>query len=106
MKDEAREEDDEEVMGVPEDFEVAASDDLHGGRDDEDEGQSDDDSREAGDGGEDKVSWNLLRVLGHKKKKRVTMQACVEDVVSLLYFLFATIGASTFRMKNISNTLS
>lgn len=70
MKDEASEKDDEEVMGVPEDFKIAASDDLHGGGDDEDEGQSDDDPGEASNGGEDKVGWNLLRILGHKKKKK------------------------------------
>lgn len=69
VKDESSEEDDEEVVGVPEDFKIAASDDLHGGSDDKDEGQSDDDSSEASDGGEDKVSWNLLWMLGQKKKK-------------------------------------
>lgn len=69
MKDESSEEDDEEVVGVPEDFKIAASDDLHGGSDDKDEGQSDDDPSEASDGGEDKVSWNLLWILGQKKKK-------------------------------------
>lgn len=63
VKDEASEENDEEVVRVPEDLEIAASDDLHGGRDDEDEGQGDDDAREAGDGGEDKVGRNLLRIL-------------------------------------------
>lgn len=63
MEDEAGEENDEEVVGVPEDLEIAASDDLHGRRDDEDEGQGDDDAREAGDGGEGKVGRNLLRIL-------------------------------------------
>lgn len=63
MEDEAGEENDEEVVGVPEDLEIAASDDLHGRRDDEDEGQGDDDAREAGDGGEGKVGGNLLRIL-------------------------------------------
>lgn len=63
MEDEAGKENDEEVVGVPEDLEIAASDDLHGRRDDEDEGQGDDDAREAGDGGEDKVGGNLLRIL-------------------------------------------
>lgn len=73
VKDKTSEEDDEEMVGVPEDFKVAASDDLHGGGDDEDEGQSDDDSCETSDGGEDKVCWNLLRILRYKKKKeRVT----------------------------------
>lgn len=36
MNDKAGEKDDEQVMRVPEDLEVAASDDLHGGGDDED----------------------------------------------------------------------
>lgn len=63
VEDESGEEDDEEVVGVPEDFEVAASDHLHGGRDDEDEGQGDDHPREARDGGEDKVGGDLLRIL-------------------------------------------
>lgn len=63
MEDKAGEENDEEVVGVPEDLEIAASDDLHGRRDDEDEGQGDDDAREAGDGGEGKVGRNLLRIL-------------------------------------------
>lgn len=88
MKDEPGKEDDEEVVGVPEDLEVAASDDLHGGGDDEDEGQSDDDSGEAGDGGEDEVGGNLLRILGQKRKRRkkeVTMvdtQAVAETRVN------------------------
>lgn len=72
MKDEPCEEDDEEVVGVPEDLEVAASDDLHGGGDDEDEGQSDDDPGEAGDGGEGEVGGNLLRIL--RRKKEVMME--------------------------------
>lgn len=70
MEDEAGEENDEEVVGVPEDLEVAAPDDLHGRRDDEDEGQGDDDARQAGDGGEDKVGGNLLRVLGSRAGTR------------------------------------
>lgn len=60
-------------MGVPEDLEIAASDDLHGRRDDEDEGQGDDDAREAGDGGEDKVGRNLLRIL---ENEIVTLLRC------------------------------
>lgn len=36
MNDKASEEDDKQVMCVPEDLEVAASDDLHGGGDNED----------------------------------------------------------------------
>ena len=63
VKDQAGEENDEEVVGVPEDLEIAASDDLHGRGDDEDEGQGDDDARQAGDGGEGEVGGNLLRVL-------------------------------------------
>lgn len=63
VEDKSGEEDDEEVVGVPEDFEVAASDHLHGGGDDEDEGQGDDHPCEACDGGEDEVGGDLLRVL-------------------------------------------
>lgn len=63
MEDEASKEDDEEVVGVPEDLEIAASDDLHGRGDDEDEGQGDDDARQPGDGGEHKVGGDLLRIL-------------------------------------------
>lgn len=36
MNDKASEKDNEQVMRVPEDLKVAASDDLHGGGDDED----------------------------------------------------------------------
>lgn len=71
VKHETNEEDDEEMVGVPEDFEIAASDDLHGGGDDEDEGQSDDDPCETSDGGEHEVGWSLLRIL-RPEKKRVT----------------------------------
>lgn len=63
VENEAGEEKDEEVVGVPEDLEITASDHLHGRRDDEDEGQGDDDARQAGDGGEGKVGRNLLRIL-------------------------------------------
>jgi len=66
---ETSEEDDEEMVGVPEDFEVAASDDLHGGGDDEDEGQRDDDPRDASDAGEEKVCRGLLRILRHEKRR-------------------------------------
>lgn len=69
MENQTGEEDDEEVMRVPEDFEVAASDDLHGGGDHEDEGQGDDDTCEASDGGEGEVDWDLLRVLRPEKRK-------------------------------------
>lgn len=68
MEDETGEEDDEEVMRVPEDLEVAASDDLHGRGDHEDEGQRDDDAGESGDGGEDEVDGNLLGILGHEEQ--------------------------------------
>lgn len=71
VKDETGEEDDEEVVRVPEDLKVAAPDDLHGGSDDEDEGQSDDDTGEASDGGEDEVGGDLLWILRHKKEKCV-----------------------------------
>lgn len=64
MENESGEEDDEEMVGVPEDLEVAASDDLHRGGDDEDEGEGDDHPREARDRGEDKVGGDLLRILG------------------------------------------
>lgn len=52
MEHEADEEDDEEVVCVPEDLEVGAADDLHGGGDDEDEGQRDGHARQPRDGGE------------------------------------------------------
>lgn len=70
VEDKTSKEDDEEMMRVPEDFKVAASDDLHGRGDDEDQGQSDDDACKASDGGEDEVDRNLLRMLRHKKKKK------------------------------------
>lgn len=46
------EEDDKEVVGVPEHLEVRPADDLHGWSDDEDEGQRDRHARQPGDGGE------------------------------------------------------
>lgn len=70
VNDEAGEEDDEEVVGVPKDLKVAAADDLHGRRDNEDEAQGDDDPRDARDGGEHQVSGNLLRILTHKNNFR------------------------------------
>lgn len=76
MENESDEEDDEEVVGVPEDFEVAASDHLHRGSDDEDEGKGDDHPREARNGGEGKVGGDLLWILkggggrGRKEGKR------------------------------------
>lgn len=45
VEDESDEEDDEEVMGVPENLEVWPADDLHGWCNDEDEGQGDDHAR-------------------------------------------------------------
>lgn len=60
------EKDDEEVMRVPEDLEVAASDDLHGGGDDEDESQGDDDTSQSSDRREGKVGGDLLRILRQK----------------------------------------
>lgn len=74
MNDETSEEDDEEMMGVPEDLEVAASDDLHGRRDDEDQGQSDDDACDASDRREDEVGGDLLQILKQRgRTKRVLM---------------------------------
>lgn len=70
MNDETGEEDDEEVVCVPEDLEVVAPDDLHGGRDDEDECQSDDDAGEAGDGREDEVGGDLLWILRQSERTR------------------------------------
>lgn len=93
VEDEAREEDDEEVVGVPEDLKVAASDDLHGGGDDEDEGQSDDDPREAGDGGEDEVGWNLLRVLGHKEGKKTKLKTKQNSLLSQFNFFYRSVCA-------------
>lgn len=69
MKDKSDKEDDEEMVRVPEDFKVAASDNLHGGGDNEDEGQRDHDTCEASDGGKDKVGWNLLRILRHQEEE-------------------------------------
>lgn len=83
MKDEAGEEDDEEVVSVPEHFKVVASDDLHGGGDNEDERQSDDDAREAGDGGEGEIGGNLLRILRHEQTRElpaVTARLCTSPV--------------------------
>lgn len=48
----ADEEDDEEMVRVPENLEVWPADDFHGGSDDEDESQRDDHARQPGDGGE------------------------------------------------------
>lgn len=63
VEDESGEEDDKEVVGVPEDFKVAASDHFHRGGDDDDESEGDDHPSEARDGGEDKVGGDLLRIL-------------------------------------------
>lgn len=52
MEHESNEEDDEQMVGVPEHLEVRPADHLHGRRDDEDEGQRDGDARQPGDGGE------------------------------------------------------
>lgn len=52
MEHQSDEEDDKEVVGVPEHLEVRPSDDLHGWSDDEDEGQRDGHARQSGDGGE------------------------------------------------------
>lgn len=52
MEHQADEEDDEQMMGVPEHLKVRPADDLHGRSDDEDEGQRDGHARQPGDGGE------------------------------------------------------
>lgn len=71
MEDKPSEEDDEEVVGVPKDFKVAAPDHLHGGGDDEDEGQGDDHPREARNGGEDEVGGDLLGILGEDEEEKM-----------------------------------
>lgn len=85
MNHQTNEEDHEEVVGVPENLKVAASDDLHGGGDDEDESQSDDDAGEASDGGEDKVRRGLLCILRHGRTGRHTsffLDICVGFISS------------------------
>lgn len=52
MEHQTDEEDDEQMVGVPEDLEVGPADDFHGGCDDEDESQGNDHTRQAGNGGE------------------------------------------------------
>lgn len=52
MEDQADEEDDEEVMGVPEDLKVGPTDHLHGRGDDKDEGQCNGHTCQSSDGGE------------------------------------------------------
>lgn len=52
MKDQPNEEDDEQMVDVPEHLEVGPADDLHGRRDHEDEGQRDGHARQTGDSGE------------------------------------------------------
>ena len=52
MQNQANEEDDEEVVGVPEHLKVWPPDDLHGWGDDEDEGQGDSHTRQTSDCGE------------------------------------------------------
>lgn len=86
MEDETSEEDDEEMVCVPEDLEVAAPDDLHGGGDDDDEGQGDDDPCESGDGGEDQVCWSLLRILAQKTKRDKSDKERWVFTLSLLRF--------------------
>lgn len=88
MEDETGEENDEEVMRVPEDFKIAASDDLHGGGDDQNEGQSDDDTCQAGDGGEDKVGGNLLRMLRRRKSRGVKMRTFIHSSALSGWILF------------------
>lgn len=52
MEHQADEEDDKEMVGVPEHLEVRPTDHLHGRRDDEDEGERDRHACQPGDGGE------------------------------------------------------
>ena len=52
MEHQANEEDDEEVVGVPEHLKVGPPYDLHGWGDDEDEGQGDSHARQTSDCGE------------------------------------------------------
>lgn len=52
MEHQTNEEDDKEMVSVPEDLKVGPADDFHGGRDDEDESQGNDYTRQAGNGGE------------------------------------------------------
>lgn len=69
MENKTSEEDDKEMMGVPENLKVAASDNFHGRGDDEDESQSDDHTCEAGNRSENQVGWGLLSVLKQKRKR-------------------------------------
>lgn len=52
VENQSDEEDDEEVVGVPEHLEVRPADELHGWSDDEDEGQRDNHTSHPGNGGE------------------------------------------------------
>ena len=70
MDDQADEEDDKEVVRVPEDLKVGPADDLHGGGDDEDEAEGDDDARDARQAGQGEVGGGLLRVLRPREPPR------------------------------------
>lgn len=59
MEDQADEEDDEEVMGVPEDLKVGPTDHLHGRGDDKDKGQCNGHTSQSSDGGEHGDGWVL-----------------------------------------------
>lgn len=71
MEDQPSKENDEEMVGVPEDLKVATPNDLHGWGDDEDEGQGDDDPREPSDGSKCYVG----RCLGHSDNIKVSKQS-------------------------------
>lgn len=59
MDDKASEVDDEEMVRVPEDLEIAPADELHGGGNHEDQRHSDDHACQARDGSECHVRWSL-----------------------------------------------
>ena len=81
MDDQADEEDDEEVVCVPEDLEVGPADDLHGRGDDEDEAERDDDAGNSRQAGHGEVGGVLLRVLRPREPRRThkgsTLKYCV-----------------------------
>lgn len=59
MDDKASEVDDEEMVRVPEDLEIAPADEFHGGGDHEDQRHGDDHARQAWDGSECHICWSL-----------------------------------------------
>lgn len=76
MDDQANEEDDKEVVRVPEDLKVAAADDLHGGGDDEDESECDDDACDPGQRCEHKVGGSLEK---EQKSKCIILANHIES---------------------------